>query len=152
MGESLDNSDAVAIETTLRTLLASFQGRDASVLREVYVENADWTNAFGTVLSGRDRIIEYLTGLFADPKFSAGRVSGQPEINIRSIGRDVVVAKTQVRVEGQKSLSGSTLPIRHNHSLKVLQRQLDGRWLIVSEMYMDARVDATYLEPATENP
>ncbi|MDX6751143.1 SgcJ/EcaC family oxidoreductase [Geminicoccaceae bacterium 1502E] len=141
-----NNSDSVAIETTLRALLAAFRERDASILREVYVEDADWTNAFGSTLSGRDRIIDYLTGLFADPNFSAGTMSGQPDIKIRSIGPDVVVAKTHVQVEGQQTVDGSTLPIRHNHSLKILQRQADGRWLIVSEIYMDARADVTYLE------
>jgi hypothetical protein len=33
---------------------------------------------------------------------------------------------------------------RGNHSLKVLARQPDGRWLIVSEMYMDARDEVTH--------
>ncbi|MBN7760256.1 SgcJ/EcaC family oxidoreductase [Nitratireductor aquibiodomus] len=146
MSDLRGNPDATAIETTLRTLLAAFQERDASILREVYVEDADWTNAFGTALSGRDRIIDYLTGLFADPNFSAGKMLGQPDINIRSIGSDVVVAKTQIKVEGQQTVDGEALPTRHNHSLKVLHRQASGRWLIVSEIYMDARTEATYLD------
>jgi hypothetical protein len=38
-------------------------------------------------------------------------------------------------------------PVRDNHSLHVLQKQADGRWLIVSEMFMDARQDETYTPP-----
>ncbi|MDV2968684.1 SgcJ/EcaC family oxidoreductase [Nitratireductor aquimarinus] len=146
MSDLQANPDAIAIETTLRTLLAAFQERDASKLSEVYVEDADWTNAFGSTLSGRDRIIDYLTGLFADPNFSAGKMQGQPDIHIRSIGDDVVVAKTHVKVDGQQTVDGEALPTRHNHSLKVLHRQPDDRWLIVSEIYMDARTEVTYVE------
>jgi ketosteroid isomerase-like protein len=34
--------------------------------------------------------------------------------------------------------------VRDNHSLRVLQRQADGRWLIISEMYNDANREQTY--------
>jgi ketosteroid isomerase-like protein len=48
---------------------------------------------------------------------------------------------THLRIEGQGLLGGGTIPVRDNHSLRVLQRQADGRWLIVSEMYMDANTE-----------
>jgi hypothetical protein len=48
---------------------------------------------------------------------------------------------THLRIEGQGLLGGGTIPVRDNHSLRVLQRQADGRWLIVSEMDMDANTE-----------
>ena len=33
---------------------------------------------------------------------------------------------------------------RDNYSLRVLQREPDGSWLIVSEMFQDANTEATY--------
>src|SRR5499426_485461 len=129
-----DDRDAAAIERTLRTLQGAFQSRNASLLREVYVADADWTNAFGTTLSGRDAIVTYLTGLFA----------GAPQVSIRPVSDDVVVTKIYVEIVGQQTTDGRELPKRRNHSLKVLARQGDGRWLIVSEIYMDARDETTY--------
>jgi uncharacterized protein (TIGR02246 family) len=139
-----NDRDATAIEQTLRTLQAAFASRNAELLRDVYVADADWTNAFGTTLSGRDAIVAYLTGLFADAHFGAGRFAGPPQVSVRPVTNDVVVAKTYVEIAGQQTADGRDLPNRRNHSLKVLARQPDGRWLIVSEIYMDARDETTY--------
>ena len=139
-----NDHDATAIGQTLRTLQAAFASRNADLLREVYAEDADWTNAFGTTRSGRDAIVAYLTGLFADAHFGAGRFAGPPQVSIRPVTNDVVVAKTYVEIAGQQTADGRELLNRRNHSLKVLARQPDGRWLIVSEIYMDARDETTY--------
>lgn len=55
---------------------------------------------------------------------------------------DVAVARTYIEREGQQTIDGGALPVRRNHSLKVLVRQAD-RWLIASEIYMDARSEQT---------
>ena len=47
-------------------------------------------------------------------------------------------------VRGQGLVGGGTIDVRDNHSLHILQKQPDGRWLVVSEMFMDARQDQTY--------
>ncbi|HEY7298877.1 MAG TPA: SgcJ/EcaC family oxidoreductase [Xanthobacteraceae bacterium] len=133
-----------SIEGTLLALGTAFRQRDARLLESVYADDADWTNAFGTTLRGRRQIVAYLTGLFADPHFNAG-TAGRPQVSVRPVTDDVVLVKTVVDIEGQQRTDGTPLGARHNHSLKVLQRQPDGTWLIVSEMYMDARSDATYL-------
>ena len=135
-----------AIEQTLQKLGTAFREHDASALSGIYAENADWTNAFGTTRHGRDAIISYLRGLFADPHFAAGRPVGTPELAVRLVTDDVALAKTYVEIQGQQTVAGGALPTRRNHSLKVLSRQSDGRWLIVSEIYMDARDDSTYVE------
>jgi uncharacterized protein (TIGR02246 family) len=141
---STDDQDAVAIEQTLRTLQVAFQSRNAELLRDLYVADADWTNAFGTTRSGRDAIVAYLKGLFANPHFGAGRFAGPPQVSVRPVTEEVVVAKTYVEIAGQQTSDGKELPTRRNHSLKVLVRQPDGRWLIVSDIYMDARDETTY--------
>jgi len=63
---NLAPGDQQAIGKTLLTLLTGFRNRDAEALRAVYSDDADWVNAFGTVKRGRDDIVEYLRGLFAD--------------------------------------------------------------------------------------
>lgn len=138
------HADEAAIEATMMTLLRAFEARDAEPLREVYADDADWTNAFGTTLQGRDAIVEYLDGLFNDPNFAAGELVGPPEVSARPVGEGAVIVRVYQEIEGQRSAEGDTLPVRRNHSMRVLERQPDGAWLIVSELYMDARDEATY--------
>ena len=57
MSAVTNDQDASAIEQTLRTLQIAFRSRDADLLQDVYVVDADWTNAFGTTLSGRDATV-----------------------------------------------------------------------------------------------
>jgi uncharacterized protein (TIGR02246 family) len=142
MSAQADDTSA-AIRNLLQVLGTSFRMRDARSLLGIYAEDADWTNAFGTTLKGRQQIADYLTGLFADPHFGAGQ-AGPPKVSIRPVTADVVVVKTYIEIEGQQALDGTTLPTRRNHSLKVIQRQPERQWLIVSDIYMDARTEETY--------
>lgn len=79
----LPTADQEAISKTLLTLLKAFDDRDAEPLRNVYSEDADWVNAFGTVKRGRDDIVEYLRGLLNDDNFNRGELSGPPETSFR---------------------------------------------------------------------
>lgn len=141
---SLPQTDQDAIAATLVSLLTGFKERDAGKLVNVYSDDADWVNAFGTVKKGGGEIVEYLGGLFSDANFNSGTLKAPPETAIRVLTSDVVLVSAHLQVEGQKLLGGGALEERDNHSLRVLQRQSDGRWLIVSEMYNDANRERTY--------
>jgi uncharacterized protein (TIGR02246 family) len=143
--EALPQADQDAISTTLGSLLSGFSGRDVEQLGAVYAADADWVNAFGTVKHGGPSIVEYLRGLFADDNFNAGKLAGPPEVAIRVLTPEVVLVSAHLRVEGQKLVDGGTIAERDNHSLRVLLRQADGSWPIVSEMYMDANQGDTYV-------
>jgi uncharacterized protein (TIGR02246 family) len=138
-----DDADAAAIEATLQTVAEAFRARSTEGLGAAYAEDADWTNAFGTTLNGRAAIVDYLAGLFRDPKFTAGRLKGAPTVEVRQVRPDVVVARTYLEIEGQETLEGR-IPVRRNFSMKVLAREGDGAWRIVSDLYMDAREETTY--------
>jgi uncharacterized protein (TIGR02246 family) len=109
----------------------------------VYSDNADWVNAFGTVKRGRDDIVEYLRGLFRDQNFNRGELAGPPETSFRVLTPEVVLVSAHLRVTGQGLVGGGMLD-RDNFSLRALQRQHDGSWLIVSEMFQDANTETTY--------
>ena len=141
----LPPDDQQAIGKTLLTLLASLRNRDAESLREVYSVDADWVNAFGTVKRGRDAIVDYLTGLFADDNFNRGEPEGPPETSFRVLTAEVVLVSAHLRLKGQGVVGGGTLD-RDNFSLRALQRQVDGSWLIVSEMFQDANTETTYAQ------
>jgi ketosteroid isomerase-like protein len=56
---------------------------------------------------------------------------------------DVVLVSAHLKVRGQGLVGGGTIN-RDNFSLRALQRQNDGSWLIVSEMFQDANTETTY--------
>jgi uncharacterized protein (TIGR02246 family) len=139
----LPAADQEAIGKTLLTLLKAFDDRDAEPLQGVYSDDADWVNAFGTVKRGRDEIVQYLRGLFQDDNFNRGELAGPPETSFRVLTPEVVLVSAHLRVKGQGLVGGGTLD-RDNFSLRALQRQDDGSWLIVSEMFQDANTETTY--------
>ena len=141
---SLPQDDQDAIGVTLMALLSGFQERNADKLVGVYSADADWVNAFGSVKRGADEIVEYLRGLFADDNFNAGTVKAPPETSFRVLTPEILLVNAHLQVEGQKLVGGGEIQVRDNHSLRVLQRQTDGSWLIVSVMYNDANQDSTY--------
>ena len=141
---SLPQADQDAIGGTLISLLSGFRERDAEKLVGIYSADADWVNAFGTVKKGGAEIVEYLRGLFSDANFNAGELKAPPETALRVLTPEVVLVSAHLQVERQKLVGGGEIEVRDNFSLRVLRRQNDGRWLIVSEMYNDANRDQTY--------
>ena len=141
---SLPQADQDAIGATLISLVTGFRERDAEKLVGIYTSDADWVNAFGTVKKGGDEIVEYLRGLFSNDNFNAGTLKAPPQTSFRVLTPDVVLVSAHLQVEGQKLVGGGEIEVRDNHSLRVLQRQADGSWLIVSEMYNDANRERTY--------
>jgi uncharacterized protein (TIGR02246 family) len=111
----------------------------------VYSADADWVNAFGSVKKGSDEIVAYLRGLFADTNFNAGTLRAPPEVVIRVLTPEVVLVSAHLQVEGQRLLAGGEIELRDNYSLRVLRRQVDGSWPIVSEMFNDANRESTRL-------
>jgi uncharacterized protein (TIGR02246 family) len=141
---SLPQADQDAIGATLISLMTGFRERDVEKLVGIYTSDADWVNAFGTMKKGRDEIVEYLRGLFADDNFNAGTLKAPPQTALRVLTPDVVLVSAHLQVQGQKLVGGGEIEVRNNYSLRVLQRQDDGSWLIVSEMYNDANREQTY--------
>jgi len=141
---SLPQADQDAIGVTLISLMTGFRERDAEKLVGIYSDDADWVNAFGTAKKGGKEIVEYLRGLFSDANFNAGGLKAPPETALRVLTPEVVLVSAHLQVEGQKLVGGGEIEVRDNFSLRVLQRQNDGTWLIVSEMYNDANREQTY--------
>jgi uncharacterized protein (TIGR02246 family) len=139
----LPAADQEAIGKTLLTLLKSFVERDAEPLLGVYSDDADWVNAFGTVKRGRNEIVEYLRGLFRDDNFNRGELAGPPETSFKVLTPEVGLVSAHLQVKGQGLVGGGTLD-RDNFSLRALQCQSDGYWLIVSETFQDANTETTH--------
>jgi uncharacterized protein (TIGR02246 family) len=141
--DALPPDDQAAIGKTCGTLARGFATHSADGLQEIYAEDADWINAFGTVKKGAQEIAAYLKILFANANFAAGTMPEPPTISLRKVTDEVVVVTINQHIRGQLLTSGEAIQLRDNHSLHILHKETDGRWLIVSEMFMDARQDAT---------
>jgi uncharacterized protein (TIGR02246 family) len=122
---NLPSDDQQAIGKTLLTLLKGFRDHDVEALHAVYSDDADWVNAFGTIKRGREDIVDYLRGLFADDNFNRGEPEGPPETSFRVLTPEVVLVSAHLRIKGQGLVGGGTLD-RDNFSLRALQRQADG--------------------------
>lgn len=142
--DAMPGADRPAIASTLTALLTGFVTRDADRLADVYAEDADWVNAFGSVKRGAAEIVEYLRGLFADANFDEGQLVAPPASTLRRLSDDIALVSTRLQLRGQGLVGGGAIELRDNHSLRVLQRQADGAWRIISEMYMDARSERSY--------
>lgn len=142
--ETMPAADRGPIAATLTALFMGFAKRDADLLAGVYTDDADWVNAFGSVKRGATEITTYLRGLFADENFDAGQLVAPPASTLRRLDDDIALVSTGLQIRGQGLVGGGAIALRNNHSLHVLQRQADGAWRIVSEMYMDARADQSY--------
>jgi uncharacterized protein (TIGR02246 family) len=142
--EDMPAADAKAISKTLQTLFIGFTQRNADLLTTVYADDVDWVNAFGSVKHGRKAVIAYLHGLFADQNFNDGALMAPPQNHLRRLTDDIVTVSSHLKIAGQGLVDGGSIPVRDNHSLHVLQKQTDGQWFIVSEIYMDANTQQSY--------
>jgi uncharacterized protein (TIGR02246 family) len=102
--------DEAAVFDLLLKVGTAFRTLDASGIEDLYVQDADWTNAFGTTLRGNREIARYLGDLFADVHFASGAPIGPPEASVRFLGADVAVAKTYIERAGQETSAGETSP------------------------------------------
>jgi uncharacterized protein (TIGR02246 family) len=142
--DAMETGDRKAIATTIGQALTGFALRNADIMSDVYSDDADWVNAFGSVKHGNAEIINYLRGLFADANFNDGKPVAPPELSLRRLNNDNVVVSCHLQVTGQGLVGGGSIALRDNRSLHVVSRQNDGSWRIVSAMFMDARQDQSY--------
>lgn len=134
-------ADEESVVHLLLVVATAFATRDADALRAVYARDADWIDASGRALRGRDAIVAHLRDLFATPHFDAGSLVGPPTLSLRWLDAGTVVATTYLERHPLRTLDGQTLPPSRTHSLKVLTRRDPDDWQIVSDLYADARDD-----------
>ncbi|QGH69006.1 DUF4440 domain-containing protein [Pseudactinotalea sp. HY158] len=137
--------EAEAIGSTLMTVLTAFSTGTAAGISAHYTADADWTNAFGTRLSGGAAVEDYLVGLFANERFAAGELAGPPEVSIQALADGVAVAHIVTVIEGQQVHDGSQLGTRTTNSLHILLRQESGDWKIATQIFADARTETTHV-------
>ena len=140
---ALPEADQQAIADTLLTFLQGFKARNADLLVDVYSDDADWMNVVGAVKHGTVEIIAYHRELFRDERFKRRELAGPPDTMVQVVTPEVVVVWAHVIIRDEGDVGGGRLD-DDNYSLRVMRRQSDGSWRIVSEMVRDASHETAY--------
>ncbi len=128
-------SDEEHIVHALIAVARAFATFNADAVRTAYAPDADCIDADGNAVHGRDAIVDHLRRVFAVPHLGPASLVTPPTLTLRWLGDDVVIATTYLERRGE--------PPRRSHSLKVLTRGDEETWLIVADIYADARGGAS---------
>ncbi len=127
------DNDIKAIKETLDSWNQGWARKDVTLAIQDYAEDIDWTNAFGDRFKSRTELKKGLEFIFRLDFVMAG-ASGENEFeDVMFLKPDVALFRSKLIRRGQKTAAGETMPDRHIHHLRVLQR-MDGEWRIVSHL------------------
>lgn len=130
--------DSIAVVSLLDSWDRGWAERNVDLAVEAYAEDADWTNAFGDRVIGRESLRETLQFIFNLDFVMAGN-SGENEFeDLTFLGPDVALLRSKLVREGQQVQNGETMPDRHIHHLRVFQLR-NGEWQIVSHLISQAQ-------------
>lgn len=131
------SADSAAIVRIVQRRAEAMRTRNAEAQRANYAPNAIWINAFGVRRSGRDSIVAFLRGLYADPGYRESRVTREDPPEVVFLRPDVAVVHEFRESEGQR-LADGTVIARRTHTTFVISKER-GRWLIQYQYIGDER-------------
>lgn len=130
--------EEAAIGQVLMQMGAGFATHDADMAAAVYTDDAEWLNAFGEWVVGREQIHAKLVELFSGEEF--GQTVGEPSGSVRILTETTAVGWSYQEIANQKVAgTGAVIPLRKNHSLAVLVKT-EGTWLISAHIFMDENI------------
>lgn len=110
--------------------------KDPVLAAKWYSDDADFTNAFGFSMIGKQAIEEYLTRVFKMDFVMAGD-SEQTSLKLKQIAENVVLAVSTISRKGQKLSDESELGPRRTTHHRLFKK--DGEWALVAHLISDAR-------------
>jgi uncharacterized protein (TIGR02246 family) len=130
-----ESRGTAADESAIKALIQSI-GIDTRAGQ--FAADADWTNAFGRRLHGRDAISQWFDALAKSDDYEAGAdVSASRKMHVRFVRPDVAVVYEYIERVGQIDPTiKKAMPTRKIHIQFVLSKE-DGKWLIQTELIMD---------------
>jgi hypothetical protein len=104
---------------------------------DVFPDDFDWVNSVGVRFVDKAKLTRFLTHLFADPSFRAGKPGPADIESIRMLAPNVAVVLSRQRTDGQiDTATNKTIKVLYTDEITVLKR-IHGRWLIVSDLSSD---------------
>jgi len=134
---SQTDADSLAILTSLDSWNQGWEKANAELAVQAYADDADWTNAFGDRVVGRDSLRKTLEFIFGLDFVMAGDSGDNEFADLAFLTPDVALLRSKLVRVGQQMRTGETIPDRHVHHLRVFQRR-DGEWQIVSHLISQA--------------
>ena len=133
--------DLADIRATVELEGKLFASRDVSVAARVFAPDVIWQNPFGVRLHSEAQLERFLTGLFRQPGYEAGKLTSTPSFtDVTRLSATSATAWEQDASDGQiDDSTGKPIALRNSHVLYVLEKR-HGKWLIIDEMIMDEHV------------
>ena len=130
-------ADSVAIVQLVHQHVESMRALRADLQGAIYTPDAMWINAFGRRIIGRDSIVAFLRGLYAEPGYVGSRLVRETDPELLFVRPDVATVHEFHEREGQRLADGSVIA-RRTHTTFVVSKEA-GRWLIRYQHISDER-------------
>jgi hypothetical protein len=104
---------------------------------DAFSDDFDWVNSVGLRFVDKAKLTSFLTRVFADPAFRAGKLAPTEVESIRVVDPNVVVVLSRQRTDGQiDAATHKTIQVLYTDEITVLKR-IHGHWLIISDLSSD---------------
>jgi uncharacterized protein (TIGR02246 family) len=104
---------------------------------DAFSDNFDWVNSVGIRIVDKTKLARFLTRVFAEPSFRAGKPGPTEVESVRILDSDVAVVLSRQRTDGQiDTATNKTIQVLYTDEITVLKR-INGRWLIISDLSSD---------------
>lgn len=110
--------------------------KDADLAAKWYSHDAEFTNAFGFSMVGKEAINDYLASVFKMDFVMAG-VSEQTSLKLKYIAENTVLVVSTISRKGQKLNNDEELGPRRTTHHRLFKKDED--WKIVAHLISDAR-------------
>ncbi|TMU56065.1 YybH family protein [Flagellimonas algicola] len=134
--QSISENDSILIVNKIDDWNRAWKTKDAVLAAKWYSDDADFTNAFGFSMIGKDSIESFLTRVFKMNFVMAGD-SEQTSLKLRPMSENVVLVVSTISRKGQKMSDNSELGDRRTTHHRLFKKQ--NSWKIVAHLISDAR-------------
>ena len=134
--QNISEKDSLEITEKIGDWNKAWKIKDASLAAKWYSKDADFTNAFGFSMIGKNEIELYLERVFKMDFVMAGN-SKQTSIKLKYISENTILAITTIEREGQKISNGEELGPRKTTHHRLFYKK--DNWEIIAHLISDAR-------------
>ena len=134
--QNISSEDSLNIIQKVDDWNKAWKIKDPLLAAKWYSNDADFTNAFGFSMIGKEAIEEYLSRVFKMDFVMAGD-SEQTSLKLKNISENSVLVISTISRKGQKLNDNSELGSRSTTHHRLFQK--DKHWSIVAHLISDAR-------------
>ena len=134
--QNVSEKDSLEISEKINDWNKAWKIKDANLAAKWYSDNADFTNAFGFSMIGKNEIEPYLTRVFGFDFVMAGN-SQQTSLKFKKLSINSILVITTIERKGQKTSDGNELGTRNTTHYRIFQK--NDSWEIIAHLISDAR-------------